>query len=94
MTGVQTCALPISYSRLGRAGTTPHGGEPAEIPAVQPDRRAFEAVARTHAGESRFFFFDDRARNVCAASELGWQARRVRGVAEARRACLELGLLG
>jgi putative hydrolase of the HAD superfamily len=60
----------------------------------KPDRRAFEAVAKTYAPETQFYFLDDRALNVAAAVALGWQARRVRGVAEARRACLELGLLG
>ncbi len=39
------------------------------------------------------FFSTIRAQNVEAAAELGWRARRVRGVAEARRACVELELL-
>jgi glucose-1-phosphatase len=60
----------------------------------KPDPRAYQAVASAHDAEARFFFLDDRADNVAAASRLGWQARRVRGVDEARRACLELGLLG
>lgn len=60
----------------------------------KPDRRAFESLASAQPAQSRFFFFDDRPLNVAAAAELGWRARRVRGVAEARQACLELGLLG
>jgi glucose-1-phosphatase len=59
----------------------------------KPDRRAFEALAQTHHSDARFFFLDDRALNVAAAAEVGWQARRVRGVAAARRACIELGVL-
>jgi hypothetical protein len=39
------------------------------------------------------FFFDDRDANVSTALSLGWQARRVRGVAELRQACAGLGLL-
>ncbi|MES1175894.1 MAG: HAD family hydrolase [Myxococcales bacterium] len=59
----------------------------------KPDRRAFTSLANSLPAGSECYFFDDRAQNVRAAAELGWQARRVRGVAEARRACLELGLL-
>jgi glucose-1-phosphatase len=59
----------------------------------KPDRRAFERVAEKHEASARFVFLDDRALNVAAAVELGWRARRVRGVAEARRACVEFGLL-
>jgi len=59
----------------------------------KPDRGAFDAIARDHAPGTRFFFFDDRALNVAAAVALGWQGRRVRGVSEARQACVELGLL-
>lgn len=59
----------------------------------KPDRRAFEGVATSYAEGTRFCFLDDRTLNVSAAAALGWGARRVRGVAEARRACLELGLL-
>jgi HAD superfamily hydrolase (TIGR01509 family) len=58
----------------------------------KPDARAYEAIASGHP-KADFFFFDDRADNVAAATELGWRARQVRGVAETRRACLELGLL-
>lgn len=59
----------------------------------KPDRGAFDAIARDHDPGTRFSFFDDRALNVAAAVALGWQGRRVRGVDEARRACVELGLL-
>ena len=60
----------------------------------KPDPRAFQTLARGLPPDAECYFFDDRAPNVQAAAELGWQARRVRGVAEARHACLELGLLG
>jgi HAD superfamily hydrolase (TIGR01509 family) len=60
----------------------------------KPDRRAFEALANSLPRGAQCYFFDDRARNVQAATELGWHARRVRGVEAARRACSELGLLG
>ena len=59
----------------------------------KPDRRAFEAVAAEHEPAAERYFLDDRADNVAAAVALGWQGRRVRGVAEARRACLDFGLL-
>ncbi len=59
----------------------------------KPDPRAYRALARAHAPQSVFYFLDDRAENVAAATSLGWRARRVRGVAEARLACAELGLL-
>jgi glucose-1-phosphatase len=59
----------------------------------KPDRRAFETLINAHGVEARFYFLDDRTQNVTAAAELGWYARRVRGVSEARRACVELGLL-
>ncbi|MET0795661.1 MAG: HAD-IA family hydrolase [Polyangiaceae bacterium] len=59
----------------------------------KPDQRAFEALAASLPPEAECYFFDDRPQNVRAAVAHGWQARRVRGVAEARTACLELGLL-
>jgi len=59
----------------------------------KPDPRAFEVIARDYSRESRFYFFDDRVDNVNAAAALGWQARHVRGIGEARQACEELGLL-
>ncbi len=59
----------------------------------KPDRRAFEAISAAHDPGTRFFFLDDRTLNVSAATGVGWHARRARGVAEARRACVELGLL-
>jgi HAD superfamily hydrolase (TIGR01509 family) len=59
----------------------------------KPDPRAFESLARSLPPDVECYFFDDRAQNVRAAAELGWQTRRVRGITETRRACLELGLL-
>jgi putative hydrolase of the HAD superfamily len=59
----------------------------------KPDLRAFQAIAHDYDPTSRFYFFDDRAENVSAAAALGWHARHVRGVAEARGACVNLGLL-
>jgi glucose-1-phosphatase len=59
----------------------------------KPDPRAFEAISRGLAANTRVYFFDDRSENVDAARKFGWQAQRVRGVREARTACLEAGLL-
>lgn len=60
----------------------------------KPDRRAFEALDATLPLDVECYFFDDRAQNVAAATAHGWRAQRVRGVAEARRACVEWGFLG
>ena len=59
----------------------------------KPDRRAFEAIARGLEPEAQCHFFDDRSENVNAAKQFGWRAYRVRGVAEARAACREAGLV-
>ncbi len=59
----------------------------------KPDPRAYRALASAHPPESVFYFLDDRAENVAVATSLGWRARCVRGVAAARSACQELGLL-
>lgn len=59
----------------------------------KPDPRAFQALAQSLPAGSVCSFFDDRAQNVRAAAQLGWQARRVRGIESAREACFELGLL-
>ncbi len=72
-----------------------HAHHPSHVSGFhKPDPRAFHALAATLPAQVERYFFDDRACNVQAATELGWQARRVRGVAEARRACFEFGLLG
>jgi HAD superfamily hydrolase (TIGR01509 family) len=71
-----------------------HAHHPSHLSGFhKPDPRAFTAIAADHALDSRFYFFDDREENVAAARALGWHAARVRGVAETRRACAELGLL-
>ncbi len=59
----------------------------------KPDARAFEAVTRAHPASSEFYFLDDRAENVAAATALGWHAQRVRGVTETRAACRAFGLI-
>jgi HAD superfamily hydrolase (TIGR01509 family) len=84
---------PQVLERLG-AEDPFHAHHPSHVSGFhKPDPRAFQAVAELHASASEFYFFDDRAPNVAAASALGWRARRVRGAAEAREACVELGLL-
>jgi glucose-1-phosphatase len=71
-----------------------HAHYPSHVSGFhKPDPRAFQVVASDHEAAARCYFLDDRADNVAAARTFGWQARRVRGVDEARRACLELGLL-
>jgi HAD superfamily hydrolase (TIGR01509 family) len=59
----------------------------------KPDPRAFEALSRALAPGTECHFFDDRKDNVNAARSFGWRAQRVRGVNEARAACLKAGLL-
>jgi putative hydrolase of the HAD superfamily len=59
----------------------------------KPDPRVFEAVSRLRGTDTSFHFFDDRRENVNAARHFGWHAWRVRGVAEARTACQQAGLL-
>ena len=71
-----------------------HAHHPSHVSGYhKPDPRAFQAVTEQHRSASEFYFFDDRAQNVAAASAFGWRARCVRGITEARRACVELGLL-
>jgi HAD superfamily hydrolase (TIGR01509 family) len=59
----------------------------------KPDPRAFQALGQSLAPNTECLFFDDRGENVDAARNFGWRAERVRGVAEARAACREAGLL-
>ena len=59
----------------------------------KPDPQVFEAVSRLIPQNSGVHFFDDRSDNVDAARRFGWHAQRVRGVAEARTACAQAGLL-
>jgi len=82
---------------LGQIGSDDpfHAHHPSHLSGFhKPDRGAFEAVIGVRAEPASFFFLDDRAGNVAAARELGWRAERVRGVDEARRACVAAGLLG
>ncbi len=72
-----------------------HGHHPSHLSGFhKPDARAFEGVLKASQTATERYFFDDRGPNVAAAAALGFRARRVRGVQEARRACIELGLLG
>ena len=59
----------------------------------KPDVRAFEALSQSLATRTACHFLDDRSENVQAAARFGWHAQRVRGVAEARSACEQAGLL-
>jgi len=80
-------------AQLGREDPF-HAHHPSHVSGFhKPDPRAFRAVTEHHGADSEFYFFDDRPQNVAAASAIGWRARCVRGIAEARRACIELGLL-
>lgn len=61
---------------------------------VKPDPEIFELVCRTlGVGPERVVFLDDNTLNVEAAEGVGLRAARVRGVAEARRALVETGVL-
>ena len=71
-----------------------HAHHPSHLSGFhKPDARAFQGIVQVLGADHEFYFFDDSTRNVAAARELGFQARRVRGVTEARRACVELGLI-
>ena len=72
-----------------------HSHHPSHVSGFhKPDPRAFTAISSPLGGGTQYHFFDDRIENVMAAHECGFRAKRVRGVAEARAACLEAGLLG
>ncbi len=61
---------------------------------LKPDADYFEHVLEAvEAPAHRVLFIDDNAINVDAAARLGMVARKVAGVAGARRAFVELGLL-
>ena len=65
-----------------------------EMDRIKPDRDAFEhVVAATGCPADRILFLDDNRMNVEAAQAVGWRAERVPGVAEARQALVEHGLL-
>ena len=65
-----------------------------EMGLVKPDREVFEhLVTELDAPVEDVIFLDDNALNVEAASRLGITARRVVGVAAARDALVELGVL-
>ena len=71
-----------------------HAHHPSHVSGFhKPDPGAFQAISRTLAASVECHFFDDRSENVSAAQQFGWRAYRVRGVAEARTACREAGLL-
>ena len=65
-----------------------------ELGAVKPDREVFDRVAeRLPVPRDRVLFLDDNQINVDGALAAGMPARRTRGVAEARAALVEVGLL-
>jgi glucose-1-phosphatase len=65
-----------------------------ELDLIKPDREIFEhVVAVTGSPAERLLFLDDNEMNVIAANEAGLTAVEVRGVDEARRALLHLGVL-
>jgi HAD superfamily hydrolase (TIGR01509 family) len=71
-----------------------HAHHPSHLSGFhKPDPRAFAAISSALPPGTECHFFDDRSENVNAASQLGWRAQRVRGVAEARAACRSAGLL-
>lgn len=65
-----------------------------ELGMVKPDREIFEEVAtRLPAMRGRVLFLDDNAVNVESAAAAGFEARHVRGVAAARAALADAGVL-
>jgi len=71
-----------------------HDHHPSHLTGFhKPDPRVYELVSQRIAAPGPIHFFDDRLENVRAAQLFGWQAQRVRGVAEARAACARAGLL-
>jgi len=65
-----------------------------EIGAVKPDPEAFEIVLRElGAAAGGTLFLDDNQINVDAAVSVGMQSRRVSGVAGARAALVDAGVL-
>jgi putative hydrolase of the HAD superfamily len=65
-----------------------------EMGCVKPDREIFERVAKTLGyAPSHILFLDDNRINTDAAVSSGLHAVPVKGVDEARRALVELGIL-
>lgn len=65
-----------------------------ELGLVKPDPAIFEAVASgLPVSPDRVLFLDDNAVNVDAAEACGFAARHVRGVAAARQALVDTGVL-
>jgi len=88
---------PVQWAKvLADLGATDpfHDHQPSHLTGFhKPDPRVFEAVSRRVGADTPLHFFDDRSENVAAARRVGWQAQRVRGVAETRAACQRAGLL-
>jgi len=65
-----------------------------ELGIVKPDREIFDRVAELlPAPAHNVLFLDDNVLNVEGALDAGFVARHVRGVAEARAALVEVGVL-
>ncbi len=65
-----------------------------ELGMVKPDREIFEAVAgRLPLPPDRVLFLDDNAANVDGAVAVGFAARHVRGIEEARAALASEGIV-
>lgn len=65
-----------------------------ELGLVKPDRELFDHVsADLGVAPGRAVFLDDNAANVTEATAAGFVGRQVRGVNEARRALVDLGVL-
>ena len=65
-----------------------------EMGLLKPDREIFERVSSVAGcANERIAFLDDSANNVDQAVRMGFQARKVTGVDQARAALVELGVL-
>jgi HAD superfamily hydrolase (TIGR01509 family) len=65
-----------------------------ELGIVKPDRELFDKVAgMLPVAAERVLFLDDNAINVEGAVAAGFRARHVKGVEQARRALVEIGVL-
>jgi glucose-1-phosphatase len=96
-TGCLSNSNALQWSEYVRTGITEHLDLlflSHELDLIKPDPEIFEHVlAVTRSPGDRLLFLDDNELNVVAARAAGITAVEVRGVAEAREALLDFGVL-